>query len=433
MALKALMLRKRIDLKTKELEALNAKSEELEQRSAELETAISELTEDCTQEERDAVTEAIDAHEAEKNELTESKDVIEREIEQLETELDEEEKKQAEAEKVDEPEVEERKDNTIMDERKFTEAEMQERAAFVNYVKGIEQRDDYNMTEGNNGVVVPKTIAAEIITKVKEISPIVNMAHVYNVKGTLEVPYYEASSDHVIAAAYKDEMAELEAASGDFGAVELTGFEIGALAKISRKLINNTDVNVEQFIVDQLAQAFAAKLEMEAINGTNGKVTGLLAGVTNEVTATAKTYVTADDLIKLQDSIPDALQNGACWIMTRATRSVIRQLKDSNGRYLLNDDLNSPFGYTLLGKPVYCSENMPELGTSGNKAIVYGDMSGLAYKVSEALEIEVLREKFATQHAIGVVGWTEIDAKVENAQKLAVLKCKASDPTNATA
>ena len=47
-------------------------------------------------------------------------------------------------------------------------------------------------------------------------------------------------------------------------------------------------------------------------------------------------------------------------------------------------------------------------------------------KLSEDVNIEVLREKYATQHAIGVVGWIEIDSKVENAQKIASLKMKAS-------
>jgi hypothetical protein len=48
-------------------------------------------------------------------------------------------------------------------------------------------------------------------------------------------------------------------------------------------------------------------------------------------------------------------------------------------------------------------------------------MSGLAVKVAEDVSIEVLREKFATQHAIGVVAWVEVDSKVENAQKIAKL------------
>jgi hypothetical protein len=53
--------------------------------------------------------------------------------------------------------------------------------------------------------------------------------------------------------------------------------------------------------------------------------------------------------------------------------------------------------------------------------IFYGDMSGLATKFGEDMTIEVLREKYATQHAVGVVGWVEFDSKVENDQKIAAL------------
>ena len=49
-------------------------------------------------------------------------------------------------------------------------------------------------------------------------------------------------------------------------------------------------------------------------------------------------------------------------------------------------------------------------------------MSGLATKFSEELAIQVLREVYAAQHAIGVVGWIEFDAKVQDQQKIAVLK-----------
>ena len=68
---------------------------------------------------------------------------------------------------------------------------------------------------------------------------------------------------------------------------------------------------------------------------------------------------------------------------------------------------------------------MPKMA-AGKTAIIYGDMSGLAVKVSEDMNIEVLREKFATEHAIGVVGWLEMDSKIENEQKIAVLKMKAA-------
>ena len=53
--------------------------------------------------------------------------------------------------------------------------------------------------------------------------------------------------------------------------------------------------------------------------------------------------------------------------------------------------------------------------------IYYGDMRGLATKFSEDVNIQVLRERFATQHAVGVVGWLEFDAKVINEQQIAAL------------
>ncbi len=62
---------------------------------------------------------------------------------------------------------------------------------------------------------------------------------------------------------------------------------------------------------------------------------------------------------------------------------------------------------------------------AGKTAIYYGDFSGLAVKITEQINIEVLREKFATQHAIGIVAWLEMDAKMENAQKIAALKMKS--------
>ena len=107
--------------------------------------------------------------------------------------------------------------------------------------------------------------------------------------------------------------------------------------------------------------------------------------------------------------------------MNKATRKSIRKLKDNEGRYILNPDPTSKWGYTLFGKDVYTSDNMPVMA-AGAKSIFYGDMTGLAVKVSEQQSVEVLREKFATQHAVGVVAWIEMDAKIEHGQKIAVLQ-----------
>ena len=106
--------------------------------------------------------------------------------------------------------------------------------------------------------------------------------------------------------------------------------------------------------------------------------------------------------------------------MSPATRTALRLLKGSDGHYLLNDDISSPFGTVLLGKPVYVSDNMPDI--AGDKTVIYyGDMTGLATKFSENITTVVLREKYADEHATGVISWFEFDSKVQNAQKLAKL------------
>lgn len=308
----------------------------------------------------------------------------------------------------------------VKKKEELTQEQMEERA-FEAFLRSelLQERADVNMTMGENGAVIPTTIANKIITKVHEISPIYSMAMKYNVKGTLEIPYYPADATDV-SMAYASEFSELESTSGKFGSIQLTGFLAGALSKISKSLINNSQFNIVDFVIANMAESIARWLERELINGTNNKVTGVVAGITQVVNAAAANAVTADELIDLQESIPDVYQNSACWIMSRATRTAIRKLKDGEDRYILNQDATSKWGYTLFGKPVYVSENMPAMAT-GRASILYGDFSGLAVKLSEDMEVQVLREKFATQHAVGVVAWMEVDAKVENAQKLAKL------------
>lgn len=277
---------------------------------------------------------------------------------------------------------------------------------------------DVDLTKSDNGAVIPTTIANKIISMVYNICPILERSTKYNVKGKLVVPYYDETSN-AITVAYATEFTELESSVGAFDKIELDGYLAGALTLVSRSLINNSDFNLVDFVVEKMAYAIKRFIEHELLVGTSGAVTGL-STLTNSITAGATTAITADEVVRLHDAIKDDFQANAIWIMSPETRTALRTLKSTTGYYLLNDDMSSPFGSTLLGKPVYVSDNMPDMG-AGNTAIYYGDMRGLATKFSEDMSIEVLREKYATMHAVGVVGWLEFDSKVEDAQKIAKL------------
>lgn len=303
--------------------------------------------------------------------------------------------------------------------------ELEERA-FAAYIRGTvadeETRAAVNMTTTDNGAVIPTSIARKIIDQIKEISPIAARASQYNVSGNVTIPVYDESSS-AITMAYADEFTALTSNVGKFKSVTLGGFLSGALAKLSQSLINKTDFDLVAYVVWKLSEAAALWTEKEVLNGTSSKIEGI-STVTPTVTAAASTAVTADELIDLQEAVPDRFQANCIWIMHKKTRSAIRKLKNSDGDYLLNKDFTTPWNYSLLGSPVYVSDQMPTMAAN-NRAIVYLDCSGVALKIGEKPNIQVLRERFADEHAVGAICWMEIDSKAENAQKISVLKMGA--------
>lgn len=321
-------------------------------------------------------------------------------------------------------------DEERAEEEQEERAEDIEERAFANFIRGVvEERADYNLNasgnaaSGTNSAVIPTTIANKIIAKVVEISPIYQMADKYPVGGTLTIPYYDEAT-HKITVGYATEFTDLESTSGDFASITLQSFLVGALTKISRSLINNSQFDIVGYVVDRMAESIAAFLDKELIQGTASKVEGL-SGATQIKTAAAATAITSDELIDVQAQVPDRYQNECIWVMNKATRTAISKLKDGQNNYLLIKDANARWGHTLLGADVYVSDGAPTMA-AGNAAVIYGDMSGLAVKLSEELSIEVLRERYAPQHAVGVVAWMELDSKIEDQQKISVLKMHAS-------
>lgn len=329
----------------------------------------------------------------------------------------------AEAKPDAEPKEEDMKDTeracAEQEKRALEKRELEETKMFEEYIRGTLNERANNMDKTNNGAVIPQTIANKIIKRVYDISPVLDRSSKYNIKGTLTIPYYDESVTH-ITVDYQTEFEEMASNSGKFtSTVTLGGFLAGALVKVSRSLINNSQFNIVDHVVDLMAEAIARWIDKQLLVGTNDSITGLKT-LTNSVTSASASAITADEVVKLHDKVKDVYQRDAIWVMSPATRTALRLLKDEMGRYLLQDDISSPFGTSLLGKPVYVSDQMEDIAT-GKTVIYYGDFKGLATKFSENISIEVLRERFATQHAVGVVAWFEMDAKVEDAQKIAKL------------
>ncbi len=291
-------------------------------------------------------------------------------------------------------------------------------------------RQERALDVGTNGGIIPATIADRIIEEVRELSPILSMVTVYNVGGDLIFPLWndEKAEGNTLSAAYIDDMQTLTATAGKFTTIKLENYIAGVLTKVSKSLMNRTDFDLVAFIIRKTAEKIAEFLEHELIVGTANKMTGAISATVG-VTAASQTAITADEIIDLEMSIPEAYQSKACFIMHKDTLKALRKLKNDQKDYLLNKDLTTAYKWTLLGHPVYISDNMPQ-ATAGNKAIVYGDMSGLYLKLAQGIETQVLVEKFADQHAIGVIAYVEADSKIVEQQKIRTLAmASASAPS----
>ena len=187
----------------------------------------------------------------------------------------------------------------------------EEERAFVDFIiTGEERAASPGMSYGSNGAIVPTTIAKKIIEKVRELSPIYEKVEKFNTKGTLEIPVYGAdtgvdSPTGDVNVAYQgDEFTALVAGQGKFNSIELKGYSHGALSVISRKLLNNVDINVTNFLTNKMAQAFAEFWEKELLVGTgsaNNHMTG--ATSTTNLVATGNTTYTAANAAKIDNLI----------------------------------------------------------------------------------------------------------------------------------
>jgi len=298
-----------------------------------------------------------------------------------------------------------------------TAAELEERA-FANYIydRISENRAEITaMTQGANGGIVPTTIANRIIAEVKDMVPFLEMSEVISTNGKVSIPVYTEDGANAISAAYVDENNDLTDNVGKFTTVDLNGFVIGALALVSEKLKDNADIDVVGFVVTRVAEGIAEMLEKEFVVGTDGKITGILSAK-KIIKAESAAAITYDELVNLKHSLKQRFRKKACFIMHPSTYTAICKLKDENGLPYFKES-----EYKILDLPVIESDSMPEIGAS-NKVISCANLSGYTIKATKNVEVKILREKFATKHMLGVLGFAEYDAKISNERKFATLQ-----------
>lgn len=265
MALKAIMLRNRIDKKMSELEELRKKDEEFLNREAELETAINEAV---TEEEQQVVSEQIDAFDTEKTEHEKAKTRLQGEIDDLEAQLAETEKEPP-AEPVREVKVkkEERKEMMVnreirslpMNVRAFDSLPVETRNQIVEREDVKEFLERMRSMKGNTRAIqggeleIPVVFLELISENMYRYSKLLNRVRVRNVPGEAR----QTIAGTVPEAVWTEMCGAINELTFVFNQITLDGYKVAGYVPVCNSLLEDTVSNLDlaSWIVEMLSES----------------------------------------------------------------------------------------------------------------------------------------------------------------------------------
>lgn len=270
MALRALMLRKKIDDAKKALAAVEESMSGFEAREAEIAKAIEEAE---TDEERSAVEEEITKFDGEKADAESQKGELERTVSELEKELADIES--AQDDPAEEPEPENREENKVMENRtKFFGMSMQERDAFIaredvqEMLTGIRTAIKEKRAITNAGLLIPKVILGLLRENIMNYSKLYKHCNVRPVPGEGRMVIEGAIPEAV----WTEMCANLNELDLSFSQVEVDGYKVGGYFRICNATLEDSDIDLAAELITVLGQAIGYALDKAILFGTGTKM-----------------------------------------------------------------------------------------------------------------------------------------------------------------
>lgn len=259
MALRVLMLKKKLNDANKVLEELRAKDAEFETREKDLETSIEEAQ---TDEERSAVEEAVTEFESEKKEHDDAKGNLERQIEEIENDLAEEEAAQdTDVERKEEKDMEKRTELfETMEQRNLFERE-----DVKTWVGEIRSAVKEKRAINNIGLTIPEVLLGLLRQNIENYSKLYKHCFVRQTGGTARQVVMGAIPEAV----WTECCANLNEMSIGFNDVEVDCYKVGGYFKVCDAALEDSDIDLASEILTAIGQAIGYALDKAILYGRN--------------------------------------------------------------------------------------------------------------------------------------------------------------------
>ena len=310
--------------------------------------------------------------------------------------------------------------------------------AFSAYVKRGEEKALSIGSNPDGGYLVPDETELEIARLLGDVSPIRAIAGNRIISSSI---YKKPVSIAGPAVGWVGETdVRPETASQTLAEISYSTMELYAMPAATSSFLEDSAVDVGQWIADEVNLAFAEQETAAFISGDGiNKPTGFLSET--QVAESAWTwgnlgYVPtgeagdfpltneSDVLIDLVYALKSGYRQNASWVMNRSTQAAIRKLKDADGNYIWQPSLTPNGRASLLGFELVEAEDMPDIANDST-SIAFGDFRR-GYLIVDRRGVNVLRDPYSSKPYVLFYTTKRVGGGVSDFDAIKLLKFAAS-------
>lgn len=283
-------------------------------------------------------------------------------------------------------------------------------------------------TNGEGGFLAPVEWDRTIAGSLKQVSAIRREASVQSISGA---GFTKTFSNRNVGSGWVGETAARpETTTPTLSSLAFPLGELYANPAASQGLIDDAEVDIEQWLADEVALEFdrqegIAFLSGDGVNKPHGLLTYVTGGANAArhpfgaiatVNSGAAALPTGDGVLSLIYALPEEFENNAKLFMNRTTAGSIRRLKDTTGQYLWQPALGEGQPATLAGAPIVHMPGMPAVAANA-VAMLYGDMRE-TYQVVDRIGIRVLRDPYTNKPFVHFYTTKRVGGGVKNPEAM---------------
>jgi HK97 family phage major capsid protein len=329
-----------------------------------------------------------------------------------------------------------------------SEDDSEYKSAFLRYVtKGLEPSPDMRVkdmsviADQQGGYMVPAEISERIITRQYDTTPMRQLATVMSISS--EAVEMLRDTNEAEAQWVSELGTRSDTDQGAIGRIRIPVHELYAQPKATQKLLDDSIVNVEGWLIDRVAAKFARRENTAFVSGDGiGQPRGFLSYTTAATSDDSRAWGVlehvatgadgafassngSDVLITMMNKLRAGYLAKASWLMPRSVVDAIRKFKEvGTGAYIWQPSLQAGAPATVLGYPVVLADDMPAMA-SGSLSVAFGNFEE-GYTIVDRIGLQTLRDPYTAAPFVKFRCSKRVGGDVVNFEAIKVLKFAAA-------